>query len=53
VGFRDGLGHRFRSILASEPEQFADLAGQRAVSIGKPFEISLCSRAEESDQTLL
>ena len=53
VGFRDGCGYRFRSIFASEPEQFADLAGQRAIGIGKPFEISLCSRAEESDQTLL
>ncbi len=53
VGFRDGGGDRFRPIFAGEPEQFADLAGQRAIRIGKAFEISLCSGAEQRDQTLL
>ncbi len=53
VGFRDCRGDCFGSVFASEPEQFGGLPGQRAIGIGKPFQISLCGGAEQSHQTLL
>ena len=53
VGLRDSRRDRFRPIFTNQHEDLADLAGDRTVCVGKPFQINLRRWAEQSNQTLL